>query len=80
MTNTTMQRDYTGWQTETPAEDTRDGQDASYERWLGKKIAKEAIVEYDSTWKDHCWHEVITRQSVRRFASQLAESSAPSLR
>jgi hypothetical protein len=73
MTSTTTQREYT-------EEEIRNGKELDHGRWLGKQIAKEAIAEYDRTWKDHAWQEVTTRQSQRRFASQLADDSAPSLR
>ncbi|MFL6353361.1 MAG: hypothetical protein ACJ74Z_16135 [Bryobacteraceae bacterium] len=72
--------DYTGRGEESSEEETRAGKELSHGRWLGKKMAKAAIAEYDRTWKDHCWHEVITRQSQRRFANALAEAqTAPSL-
>ena len=73
-------RNYSSWARETPAEETRDGQEASYERWVGKHIAQAAIKQYNSTFDSHHGNEIVTRQSVRRFASELAESSAPSLR
>jgi hypothetical protein len=67
-------RNYADWARETPTEEIRDGQAASYERFIGKKIANAAIAEYNSTWGAHHGNEIITQQSVRRFASQLAEA------
>ncbi|MFL5662399.1 MAG: hypothetical protein ACJ8BW_13775 [Ktedonobacteraceae bacterium] len=67
-------RNYADWARETPAEETRDGQDASYEQWLGKHMAKAAIAEYNSTWASHHGHELLTRRSARKYASELAEA------
>ena len=67
-------RDYASWARETPDEEIRDGQSASYERFIGKKMSDAAIKQYDSTFNSHHGKEIVTRQSQRRFASLLAEA------
>jgi hypothetical protein len=67
-----MQRNYTSWVKESPAEEIRDGQEASYERWLGKQIAKTAMAEYNSTWAGDHGHEITTRRSTRKYANELS--------
>jgi hypothetical protein len=65
-------RDYTAWPKETTEQEQRDGQNASYERWIGQRVAKIAIAEYDQAWKGHHGHELTTRLSVRRLANESA--------
>lgn len=72
MNTTTMQKDYTAWQKEIPAEVIREGQEASYERWIGKQIMKDAIAAYDSTWNGHHGHEITSRRSTRKYANELS--------
>lgn len=66
---------YTAWMKETPADEIRDGQTASHERFIGKHMAKAAIRDYDDTWQGNHGHELTTRQSVRKFANELAYAS-----
>jgi hypothetical protein len=70
----TTTRSYTGWLTEPTDAEIRDGQAASYERFIGRQMAQAAIAEYDSTWSGHHGKEISTRQSQRRFANALAEA------
>jgi hypothetical protein len=67
-------RNYADWARETPAEETRDGQEASYERWVGKHMARPRSRNITARGAAHHGNEIITQQSVRRFASQLAEA------
>ena len=69
----TMQRDYTGQIKEHSDEEIRAGKELSHGRWLGKQAAKAAIAEYNRTWKNDSWHEIMTCQSARKLASELAE-------
>ena len=70
----TVQRDYADWLRESTSEEIRDGKDASYERFIGKKMSDAAIAAYNSTWGEHHGNEITTRESQRRFASRLAEA------
>jgi hypothetical protein len=68
----TSKREYTAWIKETTEQEHVDGLNASYERFIGQRMARVAIAEYNSTWGDHHGREITTRCSARRFANELA--------
>jgi hypothetical protein len=72
--STTTQKNYTGWLKEASDEETLDGRAAIYERFIGRRMARAAIAEYDRTWGDHHGREITTRQSARKLAAELAEA------
>jgi hypothetical protein len=65
-------RDYTSWIKESTEQEHVDGQNASYERWLGKQMSKAAISHYNEAFQSDHGHELTTRQSARQFANELA--------
>ena len=69
-----MTRNYTAWMKEHSDEETLDGRAASYERFIGRRMAQAAIAEYDRAWSGHHGQEITTRQSARRLAAELAEA------
>ena len=69
-------RDYTSWRNETTDQEQRDEQTASYERFIGKQMAKASIREYDGIHRGDHGHEHVSRRSARKFANELAYAEA----
>jgi hypothetical protein len=72
MNTTTIQKDYTAWQKEIPAEEIREEQECSDQREIGKQLVKAAIAAYDDTWNGHHGHEITSRLSTRKHLNELA--------
>jgi len=72
--NNKTKPNYTAWSKEATDEEIREGRAVSYERFLGKHMSRRAIAQYNDTWASDHGHELITRQSARKYANELAES------